>query len=498
MRASDEFEDAYEAASAHASASAASARAEQYVTEVQSSLDDALRLLQEIAAECGNAPLDSLKGFLAEGWHAATFNVDAARQRLQDQFRAEVLHLNTFRSPDVRIHTPSGVHDFQLKYYKTGAETGKQLSDPLFREMGKVAPSDQIHALKEAVTRRAERIADHRPEQPAELLDTANRVSGRVSVDGVASRPLAHDQARELARSARDGDLDQQSTRLTVEETLTAADAVRETATAAATAAVLSAAFSAAPHVAAALRAWLADGDNEEVHARIRQALAAGGRGAAAGGLRGAVAAGLTLAARSGALGEAAKSLSGSTIGALTALAIQGAADTWAYRNGQITGAELAARTSRNVAAAGGAAVGAAVGQTVIPIPVLGAVVGSVVGATLASTAHGGVLAGLARLENREGWEAQVELARSVVQLATSLKVAMVGTVMVVRQQEIEIEQFAVALSAWNASDAATRDHLARAAGARAEAKARLAGMNRRLSARRLGAPPENPDRGRE
>ncbi len=490
----DDFTTGYRAATDHAGSVAAAAGADAYVSDVQAALDTALSALRDIAAASGNRPIDSVKGFIAEGWHVATFNVDAVRQRLGHRYHAEVLNLNLLRSPDIRVRARGAILDFQSKYGSDAAKVARELSDPLFEPMGKIAAADKVAAIKEAALERA--AAEHRPEVAKQLNDTARRVTDRVEVGKVASRPLDHDGSKELVRSARDGSLDGESANLTLDQTLRGSDLAREAAIGAATSAAVSGVLGAAPHVVRGIGAWLDGKPAAERDAHLKAAMQDGAKGLAVGGLRGGVAAGLVIAARTGALGEAARSLSPGAIGALTALVLQGASDAVDLRNGAITGSEFALRFSRNAAAAGGGTIGAGVGQVLIPIPVLGAMIGSVVGSALATTVHAGGVAGLRRLENREAWEEQVALARALGRLASQLEVAAEGTALLLRQSEAELAFFEDAARLWREAAARTDADLARASHANDEVRSRLTqgAVGRLLLAARAGTEPRRDE----
>lgn len=459
-----EFERAVREAEAQAGVQAGAGIGAEYVAEVERAVTVAQARLNEVVAQYGNVDVHYLKGFIAEGWHAATYNLDAARQRAAE-WSAEVLQLTTRGSPDVRVHGPDGTTlDAQLKYFRNALETGKALSDPLYASGAKVAPADQVVDIAAAVRERAAAMP-HRPGQVGELLDTADRVTDRIEAGGVSSRPLTHDEALSMAREAKaTGAIDAGARGLDAASTIRASDVAREAGTAALVAVVVSA----APHVIRAVVAWRRGEDAGE---HWRGAAAAG----ASGGLRGAVAAGLTIAARSGALGEAGRALSGSAIGAATAFALQGIGDVRAYRAGEIDGAELASRTTRNASVASGGAMGAAIGQAIIPVPLLGALIGSVVGSFLAGHAHG-------RLENREAWEAHVALAVAVVDLARQSEAIAHGTELMVRFQvteagrlEAALEQARRSMEVFDADIERGRAQRARARALLAEATARLA-----------------------
>ncbi len=51
---------------------------QNYCTNVEAAIDTFTREMYEIVEEHGNLGVGQCKGFVAESWHANTFNIDAA------------------------------------------------------------------------------------------------------------------------------------------------------------------------------------------------------------------------------------------------------------------------------------------------------------------------------------------------------------------------------------------------------------------------------------
>lgn len=395
---------------------------EDYVTQVEEAVERASSMLKEVAERYRSNPEHSLKGFMAEAYHAGTFNIDAARQGI-DGVKASLPQSTEPGSPDVVVRVPcDDPHLFQVKYYRSASDTAVALSHPAYHGMGKVGPAEQIDQIREAATERSVRFSLHRPEQASHLADTAERVSSRISVGGAASRELDSHEALAMARKARNDSFDPAEHGISVESNVDWADIVRQSGEAAVPAAVVSVAIRAAPHLYRALKTVIDSGEFPKEE--LEDALKEGGAGLAQGAIRGAVAAGLVGACKAGLLGESAKSIDPTGVGAAVAVVLSSVGDGIRLARGEISGAEFAARTGKKVVVGTVAVVGAHVGQTLIPIPVVGAVIGNILGSVIGTLGFEVGKVAIEKLENREGWEAQIALGEAIVRLAISTRIA--------------------------------------------------------------------------
>lgn len=82
---------------------------------------------------------DYLKGDLAEVYHTETFNIDVAAKSGEN---VEAVYPRTTNGPDqsvdVRVHHNNDQFDYQLKYYKSGEDTAKAISNPKYKNLGNI------------------------------------------------------------------------------------------------------------------------------------------------------------------------------------------------------------------------------------------------------------------------------------------------------------------------------------------------------------------------
>lgn len=375
-----EFADAFWRASRDQAASQGANLSREFVNQVQTSLDEAIAALQREAERRANVDVNYVKGNLAEVWHAETLKVAASAKGRTDIWANAVGNNKT--GQDVQYGDATTARNAELKYYKTGEETARQLGNPAYNDSQKVVPADQLQEVIAEAQRQAARNRDTRPDIAAANQNTAQTVSDRLEVDGVTSTPLTEGDARALATDLqRDGELDAEAYGLTTEAFIAWSDLLRESGTAALHAAAFSAALSCAPQLYRLLLQAQRSGELD-YHAWSTAARQLVGQSANAG-LRGGLAAIITGGCRSGLLGPALKRLPPAAIGMATALALNSLQHGWQYARGEISGRELAFNSSRDTLTLLMGTGGAMLGQLLIPIPLLGATLGNLLGSTL-------------------------------------------------------------------------------------------------------------------
>lgn len=374
------FSDSFYKASKDFSGVSGAQEAATYVNDVQSAIDSALLALQKESQRRQNVHVNFAKGNIAEVWHAETFKVSATAKG-NDEVWATVTH-NNEPGQDIVFGNSSSTASAELKYYKTGEHTAKQLGNPAYDGSQKIVPADQLSDVIKESQKQADRNQDSRPDIAATYQDTADNVSDRIEVDGISSKPLSESDAKTITKALRrDGDIDPDALGLNTESFIEWSDIFRESGSAALNAAAFSAALTAAPHVYRIMAKYIQSGqlDAHAMRVAANQVLST----SSAAGLRGGLAAVITGSCRAGLMGQTLKSISPQAVGMATAMALNSIENSWRYSQGLISGRELAFNSSRDAVALMAGAGGAIIGQTIIPIPVLGSLLGNLVGTTL-------------------------------------------------------------------------------------------------------------------
>lgn len=429
-----------------------------FLAPLEQAIGKGSELLESVARQNTNMLEGALKGFLAEAHHAASFNIDAARQGISG-LQAEVLDLRgpaALGSPDIRIHTPTDHLDFQSKMYATAEKTADQLSNPSYQNMGLLAPAEQVEAIKQYSADSAHTYHSSSPQEATAFQHTATNVDSKIQVGGASSRPISSDELMQMAKEAKAGNLDPKSHGYSLGDTLTAHDVANQAIKGGATAAVIGFTIRIAPHIWTAIQNAIENGEFSRQD--LERALKEGGKGVVEGAIRGAVAGGLVTACKAGFLGSQLQSVDPIGIGAATSVGISAIRDGFLLARGEISGVEFADRTARNGVTATAGVIGAGIGQALIPIPILGAMIGNLIGAMVGSLGYEGAKALFRRIINEEAQEAlrelgqnQIRLAESVLSLLSSIQVVgerLQGLVVI--QQE-QVRRLALASDAWAA-----------------------------------------------
>lgn len=198
------------------------------------------KLINELNKYMHNAKsIDFLKGDIAEVWHGGTFNINAAQKSSAD--RAMVPRSTDLGSSDIVLKSGK---EYQLKYYKTAEDSAKaqatsykqashnpstkngagekiksgEVSEntPLYQGQDRVVPADQLEDAKKELDKKIAKESASRPEEAERYQDTRDHITDRVENDeGVSSKPLTEEEAKEIAADAKKGEVTPESLELT-------------------------------------------------------------------------------------------------------------------------------------------------------------------------------------------------------------------------------------------------------------------------------------------
>jgi len=156
------------------------------INQVQSTaLDEAINaygdiLKQTITKKCGEITKQTLavqQGFLSEGHHTASFNINAHAKGV-DNIQASMDSISAIDPVvDIRISESNrSFTDAQVKFYKDGSASAKAISEQKYNGVGKVIPKDQLSDAQAAASKEALRNQKIRPETSKNYQDTADNV----------------------------------------------------------------------------------------------------------------------------------------------------------------------------------------------------------------------------------------------------------------------------------------------------------------------------------
>lgn len=412
----DGFKEGFEFFVEHASDFAGIELGNEYVNTVNGEIEEFVKSVAHFKGM--QSSTDTLKGDLAEFWHAGTFNIDAAVKGSGNRLQVDRSH--DFGSVDVsgrNIDLEAG-----LKYYKNGAASAKQqaksvfeayknyqagggketldeylknrnyqddsvLNDAVYSGQIRVIPSDQLADATRWLERKIAEESSKRPEQVERYRETLKLLKDRISDNkGNESIPLSEEDARKLAQLAKEDGIDPKDWGLTTEELIRAEYILKQSLKAGLTAATISIVLKTAPEIINAVKYLIENGEvDEKQFERIGFAALQGG---SEGFVRGTVSAAITTACKSGVLGAALKGVDPTIVGAITVLTMDTVKNSYEVATGKMTRYEMSNELIRAMFTTTCSLALGAVSQAFIEVPVLGYMIGSFVGSLVGSFAY--------------------------------------------------------------------------------------------------------------
>ena len=398
-----------------------------YVGRIEDEIEKLVKALNKPIRKIDQASVNSVKGFVAEWWHEGTFNIDAALKGVKARASA----------PDdnglVDIYLTSG-EKYSVKYYKYGDRSAQQQAktnrerykeycdqyrskhngenptvteedyiknnfpdDPYYLGQGRLIPTDQMKDAQEWLKRQiAKESNGGRPEQVKRYQEALDKLTDRLkSSDGVESIPLTEEEAKELAKLAKESGFDPAEWGLTTENLVEFEYIMNQAFKAGLSAALVSVVLKIAPEVCGIICKLIKEGEVDvEQFKRLGFAAVSGG---AEGFVRGTVAAAITTACKAGLMGEPLKKLNPSIIGAITAITMNTIHNACLLAIGKMHKHDFACKCAEDlvitVCSIGVGAAGA-VAATALFSPaaaILGYMIGSFVGSVAGSFAYKGI-----------------------------------------------------------------------------------------------------------
>ena len=397
-------------------------KADAYVGRV----DDAIKQLEkDINAKQGTAEkVGSLKGFIAEYFHADTFNIDAA---LKDSAsRAKIEKSNAHASVDVSTNFGK---DYSMKYYRNADESAKQqaknviqayhdyLRNPrttkapmtfeeyikkygysddmndlllsVYRNQYRVIPSDQLKEaqkkLRDWIATESKKTTPNREAVLRNYEETLEKLRDRIEDGkGVASTPLTKEESEVIAALAKEGLFKAEDFGFSLEDLITKEYIMQQALKAGYTSAVITLVFQLAPEIYKAIDYLIKTGEID-----VEQLKNIGKKGLSAGAesfIKGSISSSLTIACEAGKLGASFKNLQPQTIGAVTLIALDSVKYSIFVAAGKMSAQEMGSQLTKEVIISSASIVGGNIAQSLLPqLPVLGYMLGSFVGSVVAT-----------------------------------------------------------------------------------------------------------------
>ena len=155
--------------------------------------------------------LDKSQGFAAEAHHVGSFNIEASGKGLNNhRATRDTGYTGKGSDPeaDILVSTPDGTAKHQVKFRKDGEKTAKALSEDKYDNVGKIAPKDQVDAVKDSAHKRARKKGTHPAVSKSNQHTADNATDSLTSSDGKVSSTSVNrkgdDSSEQLVKGAKE------------------------------------------------------------------------------------------------------------------------------------------------------------------------------------------------------------------------------------------------------------------------------------------------------
>lgn len=383
-----------------------------YISTIKDEIIKTVNSLNDF--KTNSASISTLKGDVAEFWHAGTFNIKAA---VNDSKHRVVVD----RSHDLGSVDVSG-QNFQLKagmkYYKNGLESAKQQAKSVFEKYreyqsqgGKdsyseylkkrnldesmsnnslysgqirIIPTDQMEAAKAYLEKQIAKSSASRPEQLARYKETLELLKDKISDNkGNESIPLTEAESRKIAELAKEGSFEPSEFGLITEEVMTQSNIMRKAFKSGMSAAIVSMVIKITPEIMKSIDYLIQNGevDQEEFHSIGLKAFSSAGEGF----IRGTISAAITANCEAGLLGEALKTVDPAVIGMVTVVTMNAIQNAYKVAKGGMSRYEMTNELIKDMFVSTTSLYMGGISQGLIEIPVFGFMLGSFIGSIIGS-----------------------------------------------------------------------------------------------------------------
>ena len=316
-----------------------------------------------------NLHSEQLKGYVAEGWHQHTFNIDALEHG--SNHRVRTLDSNEFGSVDIETNFGK---NYSLKYSNTAKS------------------SENMQAVLEIGTGKAKYRSQERL-IPAEQVPEAKRLARRNALknsiisddNGISSKKLSVNEAKQIAEEIKNNKFDPEKHgyKKRVLAKPVKIKCFRGAMKAGATAAVLSAAMQIVPELYKVVVHLIKEGQLsiEQLKSSGKKIFSASGEAF----LKGAVAYSLEIAVKQGRFGQVIKNMNPSVIGAMALIIFETVKDSLLLAAGKLSPREMGIRFVDNTISTSIMLATGAFFQNLMPtLPIIGYLIGTLLGSAIA------------------------------------------------------------------------------------------------------------------
>lgn len=360
------------------------------IQEINAAVDELARSINEHPHL--HLGVEQFKGYVAEEFHAGTFNLEAIRQG--SSHRAYTLHENSYGSVD--IDTNFGKR-YSLKYANTAekAEAYQAVLDrdthlPKYHGQERLIASEQVDEAKAWAIKRAGKDSLTRQDVSASHTETGKHLVGKVSDgEGVESHDLSIKDSKAIAREAKNGGFDPEKHGIAKETPVAEAQIayLNQALKAGLTAATITAITQLVPELYKAIDYLIKHGeiDISQIKASGKKVISASGEAF----LRGSIAYGVQMALQESLFGNAFRNANPTIVGVVVTVVMGTIKNSILVAAGKMSAAEMGMQFVDTLVVSSGYLVsmkiGGIIAQALFPeLPGVGYAIGSLLGCSLA------------------------------------------------------------------------------------------------------------------
>ena len=453
-----DFQNGFETAASFFGTTIASLGGQSYVNSVAQKISD---LETSIVSRVNLGAIESNAGYLAEEWHAGTFNIDAVARG--GKITATTGKSNGLGSSDISL---SDGTQASAKYYKTAAASAQQqaksyieryneyssrATDPMsmddwlasnginlsaespelywsiYKDQVRIIPSEQledaIKCLERSVKTNAAKDGAHRKFVADADQETLKNLTDRLkAADGTESIPLSKTEAEAIAKAAQEGDFTAAEFGVTLGGAIKGSYIAKQAMKSGATAAGIEAAMALGPEIYEIIKYGIETGELDEE--QLKSAGIDGLSAAGDGFLKGSISNALIVMFKAGKFGAEYVNASPELVGATTVLVIDSIRYGIMMANGKISTAEYVDLLAQEVVVGAGSLGTSALVGLLFPQATHAIMIGGFVGGLIVSAGYTvGKTYALAMLDS-----AEVDLLVPIESTAESIKGAAAET----------------------------------------------------------------------
>lgn len=379
----------------------AATKGQTYVKDVNT----AIKNLENAMNNSSNRGIKQEKGFVAEKWHAETFNVDAVARGVETKAK----QLGQTGRASVDVQTTTG-EKASMKYYSTAADSASEQAknilekygeycsktDPdkrmtpeeyigkvdwdqypetywsIYKDQQRVIPKEQLEDaqayIEKLIAKESGKEGAHRQAKADGYNETLENLSDRLkSADGTESIPLSTEDAEAIAEVSKKHEFKPSDYNVTTKNVIKPRYVVNQSLKAGGQSAIIEIAMQTGPEIYQIVKTLIEEGkiDEEQLKETGFATLDAGTMGF----LEGSISNALLIMCQSGKFGSALTGVSAQTIGNLTVITLDAFVYSYKFYSGEITADQFADLMTEEVVIAVASQTAGTVAQLLIPLP---------------------------------------------------------------------------------------------------------------------------------